>query len=126
MIIAKIILSIALIFAALSLICAVTVGRRAPRQSGHFGGPSSQAKWADSAPADAYSRPFGDVPPFPPEQLRRMAPRRALYSETYETPSAGLALRPDAGSVETFPTCPDAARRDPKEVFESSWWRPRG
>lgn len=99
---------------------------------------------------------FGAMPPFTPEQLKRMArlrledppnrsyatrridlidsdevsrdrPVRRLYSETYETPSAGLALRTDAGSVRpSIPPGPDAARLDPNELFESCWRRPRG
>jgi hypothetical protein len=76
---------------------AVTIGRRAPRQSGHFGGPSSQAKWADT-PADRKKHP-----------------------------SAGAALRSaDAGSVRSAPSGPDAARIDPMDVFEGCWRRPRG
>jgi hypothetical protein len=77
-------------------------------------------------PADPFSRPFGEMPPFSPEQLRRMAPRRALYSETYETPtSVGLASRTDTGGTGPSPSGPDAARLDPMEVFEGCWRRPR-
>lgn len=91
---------------------------------------------------DPFSRPFGEMPVFTTEQLRRIAPpidtddplRRSfvsrnevlrdsdrLWREFKNSPSAGLALRPDAGSVSLLPTGSDAARIDPHEVFEGCW-----
>lgn len=116
-ILAKIILVIASLFAALSLACAVFVGRRAPSQERHFGVAPRRIKRASHAPAgDAYAEPFGDVPGtgFTTEQLRKIAPpvvtrdpllRSFAPDETicqadrlrHEFQS-GPALRPDAGS----------------------------
>jgi len=122
MIIAKILLVIASVFAALSLCCAVTIGRRAPPQSGHFGGPSPGAKRASSAPADPYSEPFGDAPEpcgfarsstgFTTEQLCQVAPPVVTADplrRSFAKPS-GPALRPDAGSGGPFPSGRAAAR----------------
>jgi hypothetical protein len=80
---------------------------------------------------DPFSQAFGEMPGFTAEQLQRLAPvprtddplRRPGRTNS---PSAGLALRPDAGSVRLQPTGPDAARIDPTEVFEGCWRRPRG
>lgn len=93
----QIVLCIALAFTALSLGCAVWVGRRARHTS-----------------ADPFSVPFGEMPFFTTEQLARLTPRvdpadplrRAfavrdrLKREAQplllfrQTDSAGLALRP--------------------------------
>jgi hypothetical protein len=97
----KIIIVIFSAFAALGLLCAVRIGRR--------------ATWA-APPADPYFHPFGEMPALTPEQLARLAPRdfsdnplrrsfaaRAVILEPDETAdvygraiknSAGLALRP--------------------------------
>lgn len=52
----KIIIAILLAFTALGLACAVFIGRRR------------------DAPADPFSKPFGEMPGFTGEQLRRIAP----------------------------------------------------
>jgi hypothetical protein len=109
MIIAKLLLYIALVFAALSLVCAVTVGRRAPRQSGHFGGRFPGAKWASSAPADPYSEAFGDMP----EPC-------GFGTSQNNCRQSGRALGPDAGSGGRFFPSGHAAARNP-----SGSWRGR-
>lgn len=53
---AAIVLTIAFVFIALGLACAVWIGRRCP------------------PPADPFSVPFGEMPGFSAEQLRRIAP----------------------------------------------------
>jgi len=150
MIIARIILCIALVFTALSLACAVRlalrrqpkIGWRAPRQSGHFGGPSSQVKRANSAPADPdYSEdvyePCGFAPAsrtgFTAEQLRRIAPpvvtrdplRRSFAPRSISISESGPALRPDAGGGRHFfPSGLAAARNFLRDPFGSSkFWR---
>lgn len=56
MLAAKILISIALVFAALSLGCAVWIGRRR------------------DSPADPFAQPFGEMPGFTDDELRRIAP----------------------------------------------------
>jgi hypothetical protein len=113
-IIAKLLICIASVFAALSLFCAVTVGRRAPRQSGHFGGPSSQARRASSAPADASYDPLRRSFAGNRMATRDLArlPGQGLRLDICEPPkSAGLALRTDAGSDgSNVPSGPIAVR----------------
>lgn len=52
----KIVIAILLVFAALGLLCAVRIGRRA------------------TPPADPFFHPFGEMPGFTAEQLRAIAP----------------------------------------------------
>lgn len=122
MIAAKVILIIAIAFAALSLACAVWIGRRRP--------PS----------ADPFSAPFGEMPFFTAEQLNRLTPRwdpadplrrsfavrDRLKREAQplflirQANSGGVANLPDAGGggFSSYPLGPAAAR-----IF--SWWRIR-
>lgn len=120
----KIILCIAIVFIALSLLCAMWIGRCRP------------------VPADPFSIPFGEMPGFSAEQLRAIAPpmvtddplRRSfavrnqlkrdaewlcrLQKHSRERDSAGVALRSDNAGGEGFllPHRPVAAR-----MF--GWWR---
>jgi hypothetical protein len=95
----EIILGILSAFAALGLMCAVWIGLRRPAQ------------------ADPFSIPFGEMPGFTAEQLRRIAPprhyddpqRRSFATRPMppivDEESAGLALRPDAdGGRPVFPS----------------------
>jgi hypothetical protein len=79
---------------------------------------------------DPFSLPVGEMPRFTRAQLRRIERAMPVGMAKYHLPqnsqSAGLALRPDAGSVRLLPTGPDAARIDPTEVFEGCWRCPRG
>ncbi len=115
-IVAKIILCIVSLFAALCLACAVCIGRRASSRERHFGVASRTVKRASSAPADPYSEAFGDVAStgFTTGQLRRIAPPVVTTDplrRSFIKPSAGLALRSvDAGSDGDSPSDPAAAR----------------
>lgn len=115
-IVAKIILCIVSLFAALCLACAVCIGRRAPLRERHFGVAPRTVKRASSAPADPFSEAFGDVAStgFTTEQLRQVAPSVVTTDplrRSFIKPSAGFALRSaDAGSDGEFPSDPAAAR----------------
>jgi hypothetical protein len=99
----KIIIGTLSVFTAVGLLCAVKIGRR--------------AKWANPAPADPYFHPFGEMPGLTAEQLARLAPRDFSHDPlrrsfaVHDNYSAGLALRPDAGSgLLSIPSGKAAAR----------------
>jgi hypothetical protein len=88
----KIIIVIFSVFAALSLLCAVRIGRRA------------------TPPADPFALPFGEMPAFTAEQLDRIRPRdfsadplrRSFATRTFildpdETVIAGRVVKNSAG-----------------------------
>lgn len=96
----NVVISILIVFTAIGLVCAVSLARRRDVLS------------------DPFSNPFGEMPGFTPEQLlswhlaRDPAAPRIFPIHR----SAGLALRPDAGSGRrSIPSSPAAAR--------VSWWR---
>lgn len=104
----KIIIVIFSVFTAIGLLCAVRIGRR--------------ARWANP-PADPYFHPFGEMPALTAEQLARLAPRDFSHdplrrSFVMHNHSAGLALRPDAGSGRlSIPSGKAAARIFLEKLF---------
>lgn len=123
---AQIIIIVALAFTALSIGCAVLIGRRRP------------------TPADPFSVPFGEMPGFSAEQLRRLRPkvdpedplrrsfavRDRLKRQAQplllirSTNSVGSALRPaDAGGSRGFSSYPPGPAAVVRNFFR---WRRHG
>ena len=91
-------LPIIAIWIALSLACALRVGRR--RRTGQ-----------GQVAADPFFHPFGEMPELPHGN--------SIHQRFFH--SAGLALRPEAGGAGLLRTGPGAARDTSDDPFEGCW-----